>query len=123
MKILIVGGGGFIGSALLKHLSARHECVCFGHAGRFEELRERVVGAFEFVEGDVTDDAAVCEVMRGADAVVYAAGTGGEADCLSDPTRSLLAHVYGAQLLAREASKANVSRVVFTSTIAVYGTY
>jgi nucleoside-diphosphate-sugar epimerase len=123
MRIVIIGGGGFIGSALLKHLSARHACVCFGHAGRFAELREKVFGAVEYVEGDVTDDAAVCEVLRGADAVVYAAGTGGEADCLSDPTRSLLAHVYGAQLLAREALKANVARVVFTSTIAVYGTH
>lgn len=123
MRIIIIGGGGFIGSALVKHLSARHECLCFGHAGRFAELRERVGVEVEYVEGDVTDDAAVCEVLRGADAAVYAAGTGGESDCLSDPTRSLLAHVYGAQLLAREALKANVARVVFTSTIAVYGTY
>jgi nucleoside-diphosphate-sugar epimerase len=61
--------------------------------------------------------------MRGADAVVHAAGTGGEADCLADPTRSLLSHVYGTQLLAREALKSNVERFVFTSTVAVYGTY
>ncbi len=123
MRVVVIGGGGFIGSALVKHLSARHECVCFGHAGRFAELREKLNAEVECVEGDVTDADAVREVLRGADAVVYAAGTGGEADCLSDPTRSLLAHVYGAQLLAREALKANVRRFVFTSTIAVYGTY
>jgi UDP-glucose 4-epimerase len=123
MKIVVVGGGGFIGSALVKHLSARHECVCFGHGGRFGELRARVGGVVEYVEGDVTDAAALSEVLRGADAVIHAAGTGGEADCLKDPTRSLLAHVYGTQLLAREARRANVARFVFTSTIAVYGTY
>jgi nucleoside-diphosphate-sugar epimerase len=120
---IVIGGGGFIGSALLKNLSARHECVCFGHGGRFAELREKIGGAVEYVEGDVNDDAALSEVLRGADAVVHAAGTGGEADCLADPTRSLLAHVRGTQVLAREASKANVARFVFTSTIAVYGTY
>lgn len=123
MRIVIVGGGGFIGSALLKNLSARHECVCFGHGGRFAELREKIGGAVEYVEGDVNDDAALSEVLRGADALIHAAGTGGEADCLADPTRSLLAHVRGTQVLAREASKANVARFVFTSTIAVYGTY
>jgi UDP-glucose 4-epimerase len=123
MRIVIVGGGGFIGSALLKHLSPRHECVCFGHGGRFGELRERLGGAVEYVEGDITDAAALGEALRGADAVVHAAGTGGEADCLADPTRSLLAHVYGTHLLAREARRQNVGRFVYTSTIAVYGTY
>lgn len=123
MRIVVVGGGGFIGSALVKHLSERHECVCFGHGRRFPELRERVGGAVEYVEGEITDADALGEVLRGADAVVHAAGTGGEADCLKDPTRSLLAHVYGTQVLAREARRANVARVVFTSTIAVYGTY
>ena len=123
MRVVVIGGGGFIGSALVKHLSARHECVCFGHGCRFGELRGRIGGAVEYVEGDVTDDAAVREVLRGADAVLHAAGTGGEADCLEDPTRSLLAHVYGTQTLAREVSRQNVPRLVFTSTIAVYGTY
>lgn len=123
MRIVVIGGGGFIGGALLKHLSARHECVCFGHGGRFAELREKVGGGVEYVEGDVADAGALRAVMRGADAAVYAAGTGGEADCLRDPTRSLLAHVYGAQVAAREAADSGAARFVFTSTIAVYGTY
>ena len=123
MRIVVVGGGGFIGSALVKRLSPRHSCVCFGHGTRFAELRERVGGEVEYVEGDVTDAPALGEVLRGADAVLHAAGTGGEADCLADPTRSLLAHVHGAQALAREVIKQNVARFVYTSTIAVYGTY
>jgi UDP-glucose 4-epimerase len=122
MRIVIVGGG-FIGSALLKHLSARHACVCFGHGGRFGELREKVGGDVEYVEGDITDAEALSKVVRGADAVIHAAGTGGEADCLENPTRSLLTHVQGTHLLARAAIKENVARFVFTSTIAVYGTY
>src|SRR3954454_4214646 len=109
MRVVVIGGGGFIGSALVKHLSQRHACVCFGHGGRFAELREKADGEVEYVEGDVADAAALREVLRGADAVVHAAGTGGEADCLADPTRSLLAHVYGMQVLAREALKQNVA--------------
>lgn len=123
MRVVVVGGAGFIGSALLKHLYARHACVCFGHGRRFAELREKIGGEVEYVEGEVTDASALRGVVRGADAVVYAAGTGGEADCLEDPTRSLLAHVYGAQVAAREAADAGIARFVYTSTIAVYGTY
>ncbi|HJU55710.1 MAG TPA: NAD-dependent epimerase/dehydratase family protein [Pyrinomonadaceae bacterium] len=123
MKILIVGGGGFIGSALLKTLAGKHRCICFGHGGRFAELRERVEGEVEYIAGDISDAELLREAVRGADAVIHAAGTGGEADCLSDPTRSLLTHVYGTHLLMREVRRQNVPRFIFTSTIAVYGTY
>lgn len=123
MKILIVGGGGFLGSALLKTLAGKHRCVCFGHGGRFTELREKIVGEVEYVSGDICDVELLREVVRGADAVIHAAGTGGEADCLSDPTRALLTHVHGTHLLLGEVRRQNVPRLIFTSTIAVYGTY
>ena len=123
MKVLIVGGGGFLGSALLKTLARKHRCVCFGHGGRFGELREKIVDEVEYVSGDICDAELLHEAVRGADAVIHAAGTGGEADCLSDPTRALLAHVHGTHLLLREARRQNVPRFIFTSTVAVYGTY
>jgi nucleoside-diphosphate-sugar epimerase len=123
MKILIVGGGGYIGSALLKHFAASHRCVCFGHARRFAELREKVEGDIEYLEGEITDAELLREVVSGVDAVIHAAGPGGEGDCLSNPTHSLLTHVYGTHLLLREVQRQNVARFIFTSTIAVYGTY
>lgn len=123
MRILIAGGGGYLGSALLKHFAREHDCICFGHAGRFGELRRFVGSAVEYVEGDITDVRILKQIMAGVDAVIHAAGPGGEADCLANPARSLLTHVQGTHVLLREAQQQNVRKVIFTSTIAVYGTY
>lgn len=123
MRILIAGGGGYLGSALLKHLAGEHDCICFGHGTRFPDLSKILPGAVEYVEGDVTDVHLLKKIMAGVDAVIHVAGTGGEADCLANPTRSLLAHVHGTHLLMREAQRNNIAKLIFTSTIAVYGTY
>jgi UDP-glucose 4-epimerase len=123
MQILIAGGGGYLGSALVKHFAREHHCICFGHSGRFAELRRTIKGDVEYIAGDVTDAALMQAVMREADAVIFVAGTGGEADCLTDPTQSLLTHVQGPQVLMQEARRRNIAKVIFTSTIAVYGTY
>jgi len=123
MRILIVGGGGYLGSALVKHFAGRHQCICFGHGRTFGEMRALISGDVEYVEGDLTNADQVRQIVGRAEAVIHVAGSGGEADCLADPTRSLLTHVQGTHLLMHEARRQNVARSIFTSTIAVYGTY
>lgn len=123
MKVIVIGGGGFVGSALVARLAASHSCVCYGHGRRYGELRELVGGGVEFVEGDARDGGLLRELFGGADAVLHVAGTGGEADCLADPAGSVLAHVHATHVCLREALRAGVGRFVFASTIAVYGTY
>ncbi len=123
MRILIAGGGGYLGSALVKHFAGVHECICFGHGRRFDELRRSVSDEVEYIEGDLTDTDQVREIVGRADAVIHVAGSGGEADCLADPTRSVLTHVQGTHLLMHEAHRQHLSKFIFTSTIAVYGTY
>ena len=123
MRILIAGGGGYLGSALLKHFAREHDCVCFGHGRRFGELRPFIPGEVEYVDGDITDAGILKQIMARVDAVIHVAGPGGEADCLTDPARSVLTHVQGTHVLLRETLRQNISRFIFASTIAVYGTY
>lgn len=123
MRILIAGGGGYLGSALVKHFAGAHECLCFGHGRNFDELRRLIPNEVEYIEGDLGDADQVRQIIGRAEAVIQVAGSGGEADCLADPTHSLLTHVQGTHLLMYEARRQHVSRFIFTSTIAVYGTY
>ena len=65
MKILVTGGAGFIGSALIRHLidDTEHEVLNFDkltYAGTLSTV-ERVAGSnrYRFVRGDICDAAAV----------------------------------------------------------------
>lgn len=61
MKILVTGGAGFIGSALVRHLIANtgHQVLVFDkltYAGNLESLAPvQCDGRFEFVQGDICD--------------------------------------------------------------------
>jgi UDP-glucose 4-epimerase len=121
--VLILGGGGFLGSALLQGLARKFTCICFGNDTNFNRLRQRVPATVEFVAGDVGDEDLVASVMREVEAVIYLAGTGGEASCLANPVRSVATHVAATHLVLQLASRQRIKRFIFASTIAVYGTY
>lgn len=70
MKILITGGTGFLGGAIVRELHARHalRLLVRSSAGR-----ARFPEGVEFANGDITDRASLAEAMRGCEAVIHAA--------------------------------------------------
>ncbi len=80
MNILVTGGGGFLGSAICRQLTATgHSITTFQ---RSEAAHLAAAGVTTF-RGDVRDQAAVAEAVRGRDAVIHCAARAdiwGEAD-------------------------------------------
>ena len=66
MKVLIVGGSGFVGSILRPALEAEHDCRCF-------DIKQGDWPAECMVIGDVHDDDAVRTAVKDMDAVLYLA--------------------------------------------------
>ncbi|RWU23551.1 dTDP-glucose 4,6-dehydratase [Pseudomonas alkylphenolica] len=70
MRILITGGAGFIGSALIRHLinSTAHEVLNLDkltYAGNLESLTSIATDTrYEFVQADIADQANVSAVLR-----------------------------------------------------------
>ena len=74
MKALVTGGGGFLGSALVKALRARGDDVRILARGDYPELA--TLGA-EVMRGDITDRASVDKASAGVEVVFHTAAKAG----------------------------------------------
>ncbi|GAA5066720.1 2-alkyl-3-oxoalkanoate reductase [Lysobacter panacisoli] len=113
MKILVTGGGGFLGQALCRGLRERgHEVVSFNR-GRYPALD--AIGVTQ-VQGDLAQRDAVIAAAAGCDAVFHNAAKAG---AWGSHESYHLANVVGTQNVI-DACRANrIGRLVYTSTPSV----
>ncbi len=114
MRAVITGGGGFLGRLLAEQLVARGDAVSLFDLGFPDDLGT-LQGKVETVTGDITDSVALKSLISGADAVIHLASmvsAGSEADFDAAMGRAVL-----------EAARANGSKtkVLFTSSLAIFG--
>ncbi len=108
MRVLLTGGAGFIGSVVHGQL------VGLGHE---VEVLDRVVDPHD----DVTDLARVRSALRGCQAVVHLAAKVGLGVALSDIDDYVRQNDLGTAIVLRAAAETRVGRVVFASSMVVYG--
>lgn len=117
MKIVIFGGGGFIGSHIVDRLL--HE----GHALRIFE-RPRVVPFREFtnaehvqwVEGDLASQHDVSDAVRGMDAVLHLVSTTLPKNSNDDPVYDVQSNVVASLQILNAMVAHGVPRIVFISS-------
>ena len=116
--VLVTGGTGFVGRAILERLLGADEPV---RALARSEVSARALGELgaEPVRGDVLDLEALASVMRGCNVVYHAAGA--NAFCVRDPSPMFEVNVRGSENVVRAAARAEVRRVVYTSSAATLG--
>jgi nucleoside-diphosphate-sugar epimerase len=121
-RILVTGGSGFIGSALVKALVGRGENVRVlddNSRGALRRLHE-VEREIEFVCGDIRDAAAVDAAMRGIDEVHHLAFVNGTATFYSAPDLVLDVGVKGIVNVIDACRRQGVGRLVLASSSEVY---
>jgi len=132
MKILLIGGGGFIGSrTALRLLAEGHEPVVLdsfepqihGPDPASSPTCRGLFGAMEVRRGDTRDAAALASALRGAEAVYYfPAGTGtGQSMYQIEKYCDINARGAGVFAEALAAHARTLQRVIVSSTRAVYG--
>lgn len=121
MKVLVTGGAGFIGSNLATQLLADgHEVVILdnllsGYRSNIADLPLR------FLEGDLRDEAAVREAVRGVEVIFHLAASVGNKRSIDRPLDDAGINVLGTICLLEAARKAGVRKIVASSSAGIFG--
>ncbi len=123
MAILVTGGNGYIGRWLAHELLAHDiAVVAFDRLAPDPSARPSLPPSARYAVGDITDREAVIRAARSEpfSAIIHLAGivTMG---CERDPDLAMRVNLGGTHNVLEAARQCGIPRVVFASTISVYG--
>ncbi|MBV9817418.1 MAG: UDP-glucose 4-epimerase GalE [Solirubrobacterales bacterium] len=121
MKLLVTGGAGYVGSIVSRQLlGAGHEVVVLDNLERGH--RAAVAPQARLAVADLRDPGAVLQaVSEGFDGALHFAAFALVGESIAHPERYYRNNVLGTLNLLEALRAAEVSRLVFSSTCAVYG--
>ena len=123
MRLLVTGGGGFIGCNLVERLLRDgHEVRVLDNfaTGRRENL-VNLLDEVELVEGDMQSYERVHTAVRGSEVVLHQAALPSVPRSVQDPLTSHATNVTGTLNVLLAARDSDVRRVVFASSSSIYG--
>ena len=129
MKILITGGAGYIGYSLVKQLledvDQLHSIVIYDNLSRrnysfFTEAKfdHKPV---KLIQGDILDGRMLEQALEGIDCVVHLAAKVTTPFADSDAHTFDQVNHWGSAQLAFAVEKSNVSKIIYLSSMAIYG--
>lgn len=129
MKILVTGGAGYIGShTTLLLLEADHSVLVLDNFSNSKpESLKRVAKLAgkspEVISGDIRDSKLLDQVFsdHAIDAVIHFAGLKAVGESVAKPLEYYDNNVVGSLRLLQAMGRANVSKLVFSSSATVYG--
>jgi len=122
MRILVCGGAGYIGSNMTALLAREgHEPVVFDN---FSKGHRTAVAKVRVVPGDLADRTALTQTLResGIEAVMHFAAFIEVGESVREPLRYYHNNLSNTENVLSAMEAAGVTKFVFSSTAAVYGT-
>ena len=120
MRVLVIGGAGYIGSHVVADLlRAGHQVRIFDNMSTGRP--ENIFPDAEFVHGDILDVSALTTALTGVDAVIHLAAKKAVGESMADPAKYAVNNISGTLNILNAMAEVGVRYFVFSSSAAVYG--
>ena len=113
MKILVVGGAGYVGGGIVDKLIPNHEVTVYDSLVYETSYRKQV----DFIYGDIRDYKKLNSILNNYDCVIWLAALVGDGACSINPSLTQEINAESVKNLTKNYS----GRIVFLSTCSVYG--
>ena len=113
MKILVVGGAGYVGGGIVDKLIKNHDVTVFDSLVYETSYRKKV----KFIYGDIRDHQKLNSILNDYDSVIWLAALVGDGACSINPALTQEINAESVKNLTKNYS----GRIVFLSTCSVYG--
>ncbi|RLF10811.1 MAG: epimerase [Thermoprotei archaeon] len=128
MSVLVTGGAGYIGSALVSELLDNgYEVISIDDLSRgdYRHLEDRANDSrLKPIVGDICDIVKLEKIVKEAkhvDAIFHLAAVPGLKLCQANPLKAIMTNICGTYNVLEVAKKFKIDKVIFTSSAAVYG--
>ena len=118
MKVLVTGGGGFIGSFVVKEL-LKHNCEVIVYDIVSEPFIKH--DNVQYVHGTILDKLTLCKHMEGCDAVFHLAALLGVKRVAQEQLRCLSINIEGTLNVLEACVMEKINYILFTSSSEIYG--
>ena len=122
MKVLLVGGLGFIGKRFIRKFSGIHEIIVYARYDDISKTKEILNMKNVLLEEGAVENKKIIDIIvkHKPDVVIHLAALTGLMKCHDSPEKAFKINVYGTFNVANACSKTH-SKLIFISSREVYG--
>lgn len=119
MRVVVLGGAGYVGSHTVRALSFQgHEVIVYDN---LSSGYPQFANGFELIVGDIRDRLKLMKTLRGCDAVFHFAAHAYVGESVSNPRKYFDNNVEGSLCFLNAALDTAIRKIIFSSTCATYG--